>query len=198
MRLREIKMMNASNLSLTIAFILAATGCGDDHDHASHTSTGAETSSTDSSSQGSEASTDTTTDGSGTTTGATTHDSHTSTDATTHDSHDSHDSHTTADSDTTTGGSTTDDSTTDGYTPPSPADYCACMLDACHDLYHATWGEDHIESEQKCLAAAEATPAPRRRRARRLPVGLRPCGRRPRPARGHRRQRRRPELPDLP
>ena len=25
-------------------------------------------------------------------------------------------------------------------------DYCSCMLNRCHDGYHATWGEDHLAS----------------------------------------------------
>jgi len=77
----------------------------------------------------------------GTTTGETGHD-HTSTATTGHDTHDTH--HT---STATTG-------------EQSPVDaYCACMLENCHDLYHATWGEDHEASEAMCLAAAEALPS---------------------------------------
>ena len=32
------------------------------------------------------------------------------------------------------------------------------MLEYCHDAYHGTWGEDHIESEEMCIASAEAAP----------------------------------------
>ena len=42
----------------------------------------------------------------------------------------------------------------------SPVDaYCACMLEVCHDQYHATWGEEHESSEAMCVAAAEALPS---------------------------------------
>jgi hypothetical protein len=50
-------------------------------------------------------------------------------------------------------------STSEGYTPPSYEDYCACMLDACHDLYHSTWGENHVLSEMECLASAAESPS---------------------------------------
>ena len=33
-------------------------------------------------------------------------------------------------------------------------DYCSCMLNRCHDGYHATWGEDHLASEAACLEFA--------------------------------------------
>ena len=43
---------------------------------------------------------------------------------------------------------------------PSAIDvYCACMLENCHDEYHATWGEDHEASEAMCAAAAAAVPS---------------------------------------
>ncbi len=43
---------------------------------------------------------------------------------------------------------------------PSAIDvYCACMLENCHDEYHATWGEDHEASEAMCAAAAAAAPS---------------------------------------
>ena len=65
---------------------------------------------------------------------------------------------------TTAGGS---DGTSDGDTrgattggiDSSPAGYCYCMLEFCHDEYHATWGEDHVESEQMCIAEASALPS---------------------------------------
>jgi len=37
-------------------------------------------------------------------------------------------------------------------------DYCNCMLNRCHDVYHSTWGEDHLQSESACLGVAEALP----------------------------------------
>ena len=37
-------------------------------------------------------------------------------------------------------------------------DYCNCMLNRCHDIYHVTWGEDHLESEAACLEAAGTLP----------------------------------------
>jgi len=37
-------------------------------------------------------------------------------------------------------------------------DYCSCMLNRCHDVYHSTWGEDHLESEAACIEAAGAVP----------------------------------------
>ena len=124
--------------------LLALSGCGDDsdHTHASHSTTAATHDSHDTTSDTHDTH-DTTGD---------THDTDTHGDTDTHDSHDSHDS--TSDSD----GSTTADSDTDGYTPPSAAEYCECMLEHCHDLYHATWGEDHIESEAMCTASAESAP----------------------------------------
>ena len=42
---------------------------------------------------------------------------------------------------------------------PSPAAYCACMLENCHDQYHGTWGEDHRAAEAMCAAAAAALPS---------------------------------------
>ncbi len=56
-----------------------------------------------------------------------------------------------------THGSETHGETTAGDTPA--AQYCACMLENCHDQYHATWGEEHPDSETMCLAAAEAVPS---------------------------------------
>lgn len=50
-------------------------------------------------------------------------------------------------------------STTEPLDPTTPEGYCACMLENCHDLYHSTWGEDHVESETNCLAAANAVPS---------------------------------------
>mgnify|MGYP000031085535 CR=1 FL=1 len=42
----------------------------------------------------------------------------------------------------------------------SPVDaYCLCMLEICHDQYHALWGEDHRESEAMCRAYAEGVPS---------------------------------------
>ena len=71
--------------------------------------------------------------------------------------HEDHGSGTATDptGDTTAGGS----GTTDGYQPPSAQGYCDCMLDVCHDLYHATWGEDHVASEMMCLASFDASPS---------------------------------------
>ena len=60
------------------------------------------------------------------------------------------------------GGSTGESSgeaSSGGYVAPTPAEYCECMLEACHDLYHSTWGEEHVESEQMCTASAEASPS---------------------------------------
>lgn len=36
--------------------------------------------------------------------------------------------------------------------------YCDCMLNSCHDEYHATWGEDHIVAEAQCHAEAGMVP----------------------------------------
>lgn len=47
--------------------------------------------------------------------------------------------------------------TTDALSPVDA--YCACMLEVCHDQYHATWGEEHESSEAMCVAAAEALPS---------------------------------------
>ena len=41
--------------------------------------------------------------------------------------------------------------TTDALSPVDA--YCACMLEVCHDQYHATWGEEHESSEAMCVAA---------------------------------------------
>ncbi len=49
-------------------------------------------------------------------------------------------------------------SATTGELTPIDA-YCACMLEKCHDQYHATWGEDHEASEAMCAAAAAAVPS---------------------------------------
>ncbi len=100
---------------------------------------------------------------SGTTTGTTTdstghaHETHathetgsetaapTSTEA--HDTHE-HETHATHAEETGTTGAAT------------PVDvYCECMLLNCHDQYHALWGEDHVESEAMCQAAAGAVPS---------------------------------------
>ena len=89
----------------------------------------------------------------GATTGATT--GMTTGDVTTHATHDSHASHTTTD--TTDTQASTSSTSTGGGDPV--ADYCACMLENCHDQYHATWGEDHVASEAMCIAAAEALPS---------------------------------------
>lgn len=78
-----------------------------------------------------------------TSTGGTTHDTHD-----THDPHDTHDTHATSDAPTTGG---------EAFTPVDV--YCGCMLENCHDQYHALWGEDHLESEAMCKAAAEAVPS---------------------------------------
>lgn len=57
----------------------------------------------------------------------------------------------------TTAGSTAAEST--GAVEPAPlAEHCACMLENCHDQYHAMWGEDHVQSEMMCLADAGAQP----------------------------------------
>jgi len=107
-----------------------------------------------------------------------THDTHGSDSDTTEgsDTHETHDTHG-SESDATTDDSTTDDSTTDDsmtddsttdettdsttedptgnttepYVPPSADDYCACMLQHCHDDYHDNWGEDHMIAEMMCL-----------------------------------------------
>jgi hypothetical protein len=106
--------------------------------HASHTgSTGATTGAT-----------------TGMTTGdVTTHATHDS-----HASHDTHATHTTTDT-TDTQASTSSTGSTDGGDPPPVTDYCACMLENCHDQYHATWGEDHVAAEAMCTAAAESLPS---------------------------------------
>ncbi|MEZ4384186.1 MAG: hypothetical protein R3A79_22825 [Nannocystaceae bacterium] len=65
---------------------------------------------------------------------------------------------TASDAATETAGETEAGSST-GYAPPSAEDYCACMLEACHDLYHATWGENHVLSEMACLASAAESPS---------------------------------------
>lgn len=46
---------------------------------------------------------------------------------------------------------------TGGGTPAEA--YCACMLEHCHDQYHAKWGEDHHASEEMCAAEAGALPS---------------------------------------
>jgi hypothetical protein len=69
----------------------------------------------------------------------------TGTTADTHADHGSTD-HATSEAGTTAGGGLVED-------------YCLCMLDSCHDLYHGTWGEDHEQSEAMCTAAAEAVPS---------------------------------------
>ena len=86
------------------------------------------------------------------TTGATTGGETTSSHETT--GHATHDPETTGT--TATPGST---SSTGGGDPPPIADYCACMLENCHDQYHGTWGEDHEAAEAMCTAAAEALPS---------------------------------------
>lgn len=37
--------------------------------------------------------------------------------------------------------------------------YCGCMLEYCHDQYHAKWGEDHMASEEACLMEAQGLPS---------------------------------------
>ncbi len=104
------------------------------------------------------------------TSSASTHDSdhhEASTDHATGTTADTHADHGTADHGSETHGSETHGSethgsethgeTTAGDTPA--AQYCACMLENCHDQYHATWGEEHPDSETMCLAAAEAVPS---------------------------------------
>ncbi len=59
--------------------------------------------------------------------------------------------------DATTGGSTVAQ-TTGAVEPPPLAEHCACMLENCHDQYHAMWGEDHVQAEMMCLADAGAQP----------------------------------------
>lgn len=57
-------------------------------------------------------------------------------------------------------GETTHAGTAGTTDEPSAIDvYCACMLENCHDEYHATWGEDHEASEAMCAAAAAAAPS---------------------------------------
>lgn len=64
-----------------------------------------------------------------------------------HDTHE-HETHATHAEETGTTGAAT------------PVDvYCECMLENCHDQYHALWGEDHVESEAMCQAAAGAVPS---------------------------------------
>ena len=38
------------------------------------------------------------------------------------------------------------------------AAYCACVLENCHEPYHAKWGEDEIMAQAACLAEAGALP----------------------------------------
>lgn len=98
-------------------------------------------------------------------------------DPTEHDTHASHDtSGTTGATGQTTGDETTGHATHDPQTtgttgapgstgstgggdPPPVADYCACMVENCHDQYHGTWGEDHEAAEAACTAAAESLPS---------------------------------------
>lgn len=54
-------------------------------------------------------------------------------------------------------GSAEHGSETGGGTPAEM--YCFCMLENCHDQYHGTWGEEHPQSEEMCLAAAAAVPS---------------------------------------
>lgn len=69
-----------------------------------------------------------------------------------------HDGDGTTEPGTSEPGSTGAGTTGEGYMPPSAEEYCACMLDLCHDLYHSTWGEDHVRSEQMCIASYESSP----------------------------------------
>ena len=90
------------------------------------------------------------------TTGASTHaeptgTTHAHATATTDTTGHAHTSETTHSTDASTAGTTGE---------PSPIDlYCACMLENCHDEYHATWGEDHEASEAMCAAAAATVPS---------------------------------------
>ncbi len=86
------------------------------------------------------------------------HDTHDHEHTTAHD-HDTHDhEHTTAHGGDETSEGTSDDGTT-GAIESSPEGYCFCMLEFCHDEYHATWGDDHVDSEMMCLAEAGALPS---------------------------------------
>ena len=51
-----------------------------------------------------------------------------------------------------------DTSASSGGEASPVAAYCACMVERCHDLYHSTWGEDHVAAEMMCEAAAAAAP----------------------------------------
>lgn len=57
-----------------------------------------------------------------------------------------------------TGDTHADTAATTGELSPVDA-YCSCMLERCHDQYHATWGEEHESSEAMCVAAATALPS---------------------------------------
>lgn len=101
------------------------------------------------------ASTGATTDVTVTSSGETTHDSDHHEASTGHATGTTADTH--ADHGETTHGETTHGDPTHG--DPTAAQYCACMLENCHDQYHATWGEEHPDSETMCMAAAEAVPS---------------------------------------
>ena len=142
----------------TALLLLTLTACG--ASDAGTTSAGETGGATDTSGGATDTTAGPTTTAAATTSGSTGHASHD-----THETHaeatgaettaettsgSTHATHTTADPDTTAG-------TTGGASPVE--DYCICMLENCHDQYHATWGEDHRGSEAMCEAAAGAVPS---------------------------------------
>jgi len=77
-----------------------------------------------------------------------------------HDDSTGHDDASTGhDDETTAGEHGTAEHGTETGGGSSAEQYCFCMLENCHDQYHATWGEEHPQSEEMCLTAAEAVPS---------------------------------------
>jgi len=140
-------------LKLTTTFLLLLGACGtSDSGTTAGTTTAAETGAT----------AVTTTDASTGHATHATHDTHASegseTGAATDTTH-AHetDTHETVDTVDTVDTHATEPETTGSGTPVDA--YCECMLENCHDLYHATWGEDHRASEAMCAAYAESVPS---------------------------------------
>lgn len=41
---------------------------------------------------------------------------------------------------------------------PAVTGYCDCMFLSCHDIYHATWGDDELVARNGCLDEATTLP----------------------------------------
>lgn len=135
----------------TAALLLLTAACagGDDASTGASTTDNATAASTTSTT----AATTNTTTTDGTTAGA-------ASTADTSTTHTSHVTHTSAETTSTSGTTAATDSTTAGYLPPTPEELCACLVGgACHDFFHATYGEDHEAAEAACLAEAQALPS---------------------------------------